>query len=57
MAALAGFLGPAGMAGGSTGLGTVRVGVSGHQPVDPLPCLSLKAIPAHFRDHSYFFAA
>ena len=24
----------------------VRVGVSGRQPVDPLPCLSLKARPA-----------
>jgi hypothetical protein len=33
------------------GLETVRVGVSGRQPVDPRPCLSLKAIPAHCRDH------
>ena len=32
-------------------LDTVRVGVSGRQPVDPLACLSLKAIPAHCRDH------
>ena len=38
-------------------LETVRVGVSGRQPVDPLPCLSLKARPAHCRDHRYAFAA
>jgi hypothetical protein len=50
-AALAGFLGPAGMAGGSTGLETVRVEVSGRQSVDPLPCLLLKARPAPCRDH------
>jgi len=29
----------------------VRAGVSGRQPVDPLPCLSLPARPAHRRDH------
>jgi len=54
-AALAGFLGPAGMAGGSTGLETVRAGVSGRQPVDPLPCLSFKARPADCRDHRIGF--
>ena len=55
-AALAGFLGPAGMAGGSKDLETVRVEVSGRQPVDHRPCLSLKARPAHCRDHTISMA-
>jgi hypothetical protein len=33
----------------------VRVGVSERQPVDPQPCLSLKARPAHCRDHGTYF--
>jgi hypothetical protein len=34
------------MAGGSIKMENVRVGVSGRQPVDPLPCPEAKAIPA-----------
>lgn len=30
---------------------TVGAKVSDRQPIDPLPCLSLKARPAHYRDH------